>query len=486
MSSRKYAVVAPPTARNNVRTDLRFSPITHFRKGLAVRSFGLLILILLDSIALMLAWSIGIHYGTPIDSPWVEELSTFRLLSLAFEISIIAALGLYSSSIYRLDFIKIIKAVSLASVLLMLVAFLYDPEQYVSRSIFLVSWALSIFFICLFRFGYDRFSRYVCQKTSIRYSTFLICAEDERDNIIRLIEQESSYNLVGIADATSLDRSNRNETFLRLKSLGIQEVFVSWSAIRTRLHICWHFQTFGITLRLLPTELAPVLSILSRAEVSCVGGVLSPMIQVPVIVGGDYWIKRHLDKFFALLLLFILSPFLILIAILIKLDSPGPIFFKQTRIGLHGLRFKVWKFRTMVVNATQLQAILEARNEMKDGVLFKVKDDPRVTRVGKVLRRYSLDELPQLFNVITGEMSLIGPRPLPVRDVERFREKHFIRQEVLPGITGLWQVSGRSDIDDFEIAFNLDLTYIINWSLKLDMMILLKTVKVVFQRSGAY
>jgi lipopolysaccharide/colanic/teichoic acid biosynthesis glycosyltransferase len=168
------------------------------------------------------------------------------------------------------------------------------------------------------------------------------------------------------------------------------------------------------------------------------------------------------------------------------MDSPGPIFFRQTRVGLHGNKFKVWKFRTMVQNAAQLQAVLEAQNEMKDGVLFKMKDDPRITRVGKFLRRYSLDELPQLFNVLVGEMSFVGPRPLPVRDVERFQERHFIRQEVLPGITGLWQVSGRSDITDFEKAVQLDLAYITNWSLWLDFKILLKTVQVVIGKSGAY
>lgn len=486
MSSNDYSVRDRSKAPNDIKSDLRFSPITKFRKGLTVKSLRLLILVLLDSVALFFAWWIGINYGTPIDSPWIEELSSFRLLSLVFEISIIAALGLYRPGIYRRNYIELTKAISLASILLMLVAFLYDPKQYVSRSIFLASWVLSIFFVCMFRFGFDQITRFVRQKGAIRHPTFLISAENERDSIIKLIEQEDCYNLVGVADVTSLDKDNRSGTFLTLKSLRIQEIFVSWSAIKNRLHLCWHFQAFGITLRLLPTELDSVLSILSRAEILHIGGVLSPTIQVPVIVGGNYWIKRHFDKFLALLLLLILSPVCFFVAILIKLDSPGSIFFKQTRIGLHGLRFKVWKFRTMVANAAQLQAVLEVRNEMKDGVLFKMKDDPRVTRVGKILRRYSLDELPQLFNVVTGEMSLVGPRPLPVRDVERFREKHFIRQEVLPGITGLWQVSGRSDIEDFEVAFNFDLTYITNWSLKLDMIILLKTIKVVFQRSGAY
>ena len=140
----------------------------------------------------------------------------------------------------------------------------------------------------------------------------------------------------------------------------------------------------------------------------------------------------------------------------------------------------------MVPNADKFQKELEAKNESKDGILFKIKDDPRITRVGKFLRQYSLDELPQLFNVINGDMSLVGPRPLPLRDVEKFAQHHYIRQEVLPGITGLWQISGRSEIMDFEEAYKLDLEYITNWSLWLDLRILFVTVSVVLQKSGAY
>ncbi len=198
------------------------------------------------------------------------------------------------------------------------------------------------------------------------------------------------------------------------------------------------------------------------------------------------WAKRYFDFCCSIVLLFLLCPVCLAIALLIKLDSPGGVFFKQDRIGLDCRKFKIWKFRTMVANAEKLQATLEAKNEMKDGVLFKMKDDPRVTRVGKFLRRYSLDELPQLFNVFLGEMSLVGPRPLPIRDVEKFKTKHFIRQEVIPGITGLWQVSGRSNIDNFEDVVKLDIAYIENWSFWLDLKILLATVRVTLKKTGAY
>jgi len=204
------------------------------------------------------------------------------------------------------------------------------------------------------------------------------------------------------------------------------------------------------------------------------------------IIGGDYWMKRGFDLVAGSIILLLLSPILLGIALSIKLDSPGPILYKQTRLGLKGSHFQVWKFRTMVTNAEKLQQQLEAQNEMQGGVMFKMKDDPRVTRMGKFLRRYSLDELPQIFNVLRGEMSLVGPRPFPLRDVAGFAPHHFLRQEVLPGITGLWQVSGRSDVVDFDDVFRLDLTYIQNWSVALDFQILFQTIKVVIAKEGAY
>ncbi len=179
------------------------------------------------------------------------------------------------------------------------------------------------------------------------------------------------------------------------------------------------------------------------------------------IVGSSFCVKRSIDLCCSIILSIIILPVYLVIALLIKLDSSGVVFFKQERIGLHGQKFKIWKFRTMVSNAEEMQKDLEAKNEIKDGILFKMKDDPRITRVGKFLRAYSLDELPQLYNVAMGQMSLVGPRPLPIRDVEKFQISHqishLIRQEVLPGITGLLQVSDRAKVDNFEDAVKLDI-----------------------------
>jgi exopolysaccharide biosynthesis polyprenyl glycosylphosphotransferase len=196
-------------------------------------------------------------------------------------------------------------------------------------------------------------------------------------------------------------------------------------------------------------------------------------------------VKHIMDLVGAFVLLILFSPLFLLIAMAIKIASPGPVFFRQQRSGQNGAPFTLYKFRTMITNAEQFKHELEAMNEMS-GPVFKVTNDPRITRLGKILRRYSLDELPQLFNVLRGEMSLVGPRPLPVDEVRRFNDlAHRRRLSVKPGLTCLWQISGRNQIKDFKDWVRLDLEYIDNWSLWLDLKILLRTIPAVFAATGA-
>jgi exopolysaccharide biosynthesis polyprenyl glycosylphosphotransferase len=202
---------------------------------------------------------------------------------------------------------------------------------------------------------------------------------------------------------------------------------------------------------------------------------------------GEGWpltVKRTLDIVISSVLLLFLAPIMIGVAIAIKLTSPGPVLFLQERIGRNKRRFKIYKFRTMVPNAEQLMPSLESKNEMS-GPVFKIKKDPRITSIGRILRRTSVDELPQLFNVLKGDMSLVGPRPLPVRDYEGFNEDWQRRRfSVRPGITCLWQVNGRSGIS-FDQWMLLDLQYMDEWSLWLDLKILARTVPAVLRGSGA-
>jgi lipopolysaccharide/colanic/teichoic acid biosynthesis glycosyltransferase len=202
-----------------------------------------------------------------------------------------------------------------------------------------------------------------------------------------------------------------------------------------------------------------------------------------------FMVKRTVDLTGSLIGLILLTPIMLLIAIAIRLDSPGPVLFRQLRRGHRGRLFRVLKFRTMIVDAEQQLPNLEESNESAGGVLFKLRKDPRVTRLGGFLRQHSLDELPQLINVFWGEMSLVGPRPLQLRDSERLWASNPLayarRLQVMPGLTGPWQVGGRSEVDCGRMV-ELDLNYVENWSLSWDFWIICKTFLVVLLRQGAY
>lgn len=268
-----------------------------------------------------------------------------------------------------------------------------------------------------------------------------------------------------------------------LEETAIDEVFVALPLdrgqrlIRGVLGLC---EERGVTVRVLATvaDLA-----LARAQVDEMDGqpvlsIFTGPVESPLLV-----VKRLVDIVVASVALIVLAPVFLLIALLVRLDSRGPVFFVQHRVGLGGRRFHFVKFRTMVPNAEALQKNLEHLNEA-DGPVFKITEDPRITRIGRILRRTSLDELPQLINVLRGDMSLVGPRPLPVRDVARFGRPSYRRRfAVKPGITCLWQVQHRTP--EFDAWVKTDMHYIDNWSLALDFKILLRTIPAVLAGRGA-
>lgn len=218
------------------------------------------------------------------------------------------------------------------------------------------------------------------------------------------------------------------------------------------------------------------------------GGVLGLEVQQRLLLPGPRLAKFLIDLIATLVGGLFILPLIVIIAVLIRLDSPGPIFYSQLRIGQGGQHFKAWKFRTMVTNADQtLNDYLDAHPELRDAweKHQKLKDDPRVTRIGRFLRRTSLDELPQLWNVLRGEMSLVGPRPIVDEEVPRYSNKFELYKKVIPGLTGLWQVSGRNNIT-YEERISLDAYYVRNWSVWLDVYILMRTIWVVITGEGAY
>jgi len=223
---------------------------------------------------------------------------------------------------------------------------------------------------------------------------------------------------------------------------------------------------------------------LSRVDFDDMGGIPLMGLKSTAIPRAGRLIKRATDFAFALIALVVTLPLLLVVAVLVRLDSSGPVLFKQRRVGQDGRPFDIYKFRTMRVGAEAEQELLKDHNE-STGPLFKMKVDPRLTRVGGYLRRSSLDELPQFINVLRGEMSVVGPRPGRPVEVAEYQPWHRQRLDVPPGITGLWQVSGRSDLTFDEMCL-LDVYYIENWSLGLDLSIMLRTVPRVLFADGAY
>jgi exopolysaccharide biosynthesis polyprenyl glycosylphosphotransferase len=299
--------------------------------------------------------------------------------------------------------------------------------------------------------------------------------------VIGFMDSRSTQEMSGIVAAQLIGDLEELEEVLT--SRVIDEVLIAlpikscYSQIQQAIEIC---ERIGIECKYL-SDIFRV----SHAKTQVEGNHQFPLVSMKM-VSDDYrlLIKRALDVVGASVALIILSPLMLLAAVAVKLSSRGPAVFVQERYGLNKRRFKMFKFRTMVQNAEELQSQLEKNNEA-EGPVFKIKNDPRVTPIGKFLRKTSIDELPQFFNVLRGDMSLVGPRPLPERDVSRFAESSLLRRfSVKPGLTCLWQISGRSNTQ-FDNWIRQDLQYIDQWSLGLDISILLKTVPAVIKGRGA-
>jgi exopolysaccharide biosynthesis polyprenyl glycosylphosphotransferase len=303
------------------------------------------------------------------------------------------------------------------------------------------------------------------------------------DRLAKLLKQriQARHPNAGVSALAEMPRPEKLEAALRLGDF--YELIVSATAapheqVLVAADLC---EKMNVQMKVLPSALESKLGAMMWDDGL---GLPAFTIRHAALSGPASWAKRIFDLIFSSIFILCASPFIALIALLIKLDSKGPVFYQQTRVGLKGKEFGCYKFRTMIAGADALKAGLAERNERK-GHAFKIKNDPRVTRVGRALRRLSLDEVPQFFNVFRGEMSVVGPRPPVPVEVKNYGKDALKRLDIMPGITGLWQVSGRSDLD-FEQMLELDFYYIEHWSLGLDLRIILKTVPAIFSAKGAY
>jgi exopolysaccharide biosynthesis polyprenyl glycosylphosphotransferase len=298
---------------------------------------------------------------------------------------------------------------------------------------------------------------------------------------IGFVDDDPKKQVTDIGPFRALGGTSALATILENEAVDQVIISLPWMSHRKVLRIIADSERRGVRARFVPDLLQMSLS---QVDTDVLDGVPLIGMKETSLKGGKIALKRFIDIAMSSGLLVLLSPLLFLIAILIKLDSPGPVFFRQTRLGRGAKPFTCYKFRSMREDAEAVKPQLRGLNEA-EGPIFKIKDDPRITGVGRVIRRFSLDELPQLINIFRGDMSLVGPRPPLPSEVEGYEDWHHDRLKIPAGLTGLWQVMGRSDLS-FDEMVMLDLYYAENWSLWLDFKIMLRTIPTVLFARGAY
>jgi exopolysaccharide biosynthesis polyprenyl glycosylphosphotransferase len=395
--------------------------------------------------------------------------------------------GLYRARAQRPGLPRVIASLFQTTLIVLLYA-LIEGQSFQSYYIFYASLFFALIYVSAFRWVFETASGAILRAAGYRRRAVLVGSGSNIQAVSHALQDSREIEPYGFVARTSVGLLDGLRDFRSLEQLerhfdSIDEVLIADADFpeEEAVELVDRCHRQGVRVRVAPSTMEILMD-----RVEYVPGQALPLFELkpPVFDGVDFALKRTFDLVGALLLLTALSPLLILLALSIKLSSRGPVFYRSHRPGIGGRCFPCLKFRTMVAGAEQLQDRLEEHNEM-GGALFKMRDDPRVTAVGRFLRRWSLDELPQLFNVIRGEMSLVGPRPLPQRDYDRLDDWHRKRYLVLPGMTGLWQVSGRSELD-FDELVRLDFLYLERWSVFLDLTILLKTIPAVFRARGAW
>ena len=454
------------------------------------------LLLMIDAIALAIASIIGVSIRLHFGGQFSPELYWQLWPLIPGILAAYGVTGLYVVGISPVDELRRLCITTTALYLALgSVIFLLREGTTYSRGIFIIAWGLSIALVWLLRV----LARQIfAGQPWWGYPVLILGAGKTGELVVRTLKRQPELGLKPVA---VLDDDPRKQDDIDgvpilgqlslssylAKELGVNHAIVAMPGVpREKLLTILeqYVQTFPHML------MVPDLFGFASLWVSTkdLGGMLGLEIRQRLLLPGPRLTKAILDRCLTVITGLILLPLICLIALLVRLDSPGPIFYGQRRLGQHGRPFTAWKFRSMVVNGDQVLSEFLAthpgcRDEWEQE--RKLKRDPRVTRIGRLLRRTSLDELPQLWNVLRGQMSLVGPRPIVGDEIRYYADKFELYKRVLPGITGLWQVSGRSDVTYTE-RVNLDAYYVRNWSIWLDIYILLRTVWVVLMGDGAY
>jgi exopolysaccharide biosynthesis polyprenyl glycosylphosphotransferase len=398
--------------------------------------------------------------------------------------------GLYASREHRAGVGRVLSSLILVALIILSVG-LGTGYDFTTTGLIPTAVVTCSLAIGLLRAAYSSFALELMKAAGIRRKVVLVGEARSLEKLHRELGATRGgigYEFLGAVSRSEVEDMPQLATSVAelpsiLEQLAPDELILSEADFdeRTVLDIVERAHRAGVSVRLAPstTEL-----LVQKGEYAPGQGVLLFDLRPPILTGWGWFAKRAFDLLGSALIVVIGLPLWLLIALAIKLDSRGPVFYVDRRIGVGEREFGMLKFRTMVVEAPKLQAGLEEANEAS-GALFKIRDDPRVTRVGRILRRFSIDELPQLVNALRGQMSLVGPRPLPLRDYELLEDWHRARYLVLPGMTGLWQISGRSGLS-FDDLVRLDFAYLENWSIWLDISIIAKTLPAVVSGRGAY
>jgi exopolysaccharide biosynthesis polyprenyl glycosylphosphotransferase len=473
------------SAREDVRAVRPYLLSASPLKTLARRAVSIVVLVAIDVGGLMLGLYAALALRSELFDPkpilwgllWEQEADWLAFLILLLLVVFWRG-NLYAPRELREGAGRVVPSVFLVAALSLAFA-IGTGQHFTTFGLYVVGAVFVALLIGVFRASYELLTGTVMRGVGIRRKAVLVGAPDERAHLRRSLGTRRGgidYAFVGEVDAGPGVEG-------ALAGGALDELIVSDVGVddARMLEIVEAAHRRGVRVRVAPRT-AQLL--VERGEYVPGQGLPLFELRPPIFAGAQWVAKRSFDVVLAGLLVVCTLPLWVAIAIAIKLGSHGPVLYSDPRIGLGERPFRMRKFRTMVEGARAAQARLESANEAS-GPLFKIRDDPRVTRVGRVLRRLSLDEMPNLLNVLRGEMSLVGPRPLPVRDVELMGPWHRRRSNVLPGMTGLWQVAGRSDLS-FDDLVRLDFYYIENWSIWLDLAILFKTPLAVFAQRGAY
>lgn len=489
-----------PDGRRHTRRDARFLPLLAGPAGTAAvrRVLSVAVLVTMDVTACFagiytaLAIKLMVQ-GQPVDAGaiWAVEQKALPLAATTM-VLVFAKNRLYAPREQRGGAARLLSSVTLATLIVLAVT-LVAGWRFDTYYIFYSSWFLIGALVVALRASYDSVTALALDALHFERRALLVGSPTLVATIAESLERTGSrqgvpYRVVGRHQLTAglgQDAAPGPAADLvgALDPGAVDEVILTgWAGddapVLELLELCRR--------RGIPVRLAPTTAELLSHSVQAVPAPGLPLFELrpPVLGAAAFLVKRAFDIVVGTLIAIVVSPVLAVAAIAIKLDDGGPVIHRSRRIGVEEQEFSCLKLRTMRMGAEGEQQALESANEA-DGALFKIRDDPRVTRVGNLLRRLSIDELPQLWNVLRGEMSLVGPRPLPRRDYERLDALHKKRYLVLPGLTGLWQVSGRSDLS-FDELVRLDFYYIETWSVWLDLTIMARTIPVVLGRRGAY